>query len=284
MTRFVEFLKGEQPTEGRLNAFLAANPEWVRLEFKEAKQVPIHGLRKSVAALASTNGGDLFIGVRDDGAAIGCSFDPSELAAVLRQDGSPAREDTRTNLLEVVGDPKQIPIEGGNRVYWFDVPEFGWIVAALGDDGKLHIYDRPGANSSEAVGLEAVDLYNRQNRARLLRAVFEESQAIENVFQPVFQADGFINDDTVARLRRLVSGREWDKFALVRERGWIQSESHLALFLRLPQNYTAWGKMVGQPGLYQRQQQEMILTKNRLKEALGRIRSELETERILPKS
>jgi hypothetical protein len=276
MARFAEFLAGSAPTEEQLAAYLVANPEWVRLEFKESKQVPTHGLRISVAALASTSGGDLFLGVKDDRTIEGCSFDPSALSGALEQAQAPSREDIRTNLVEVVGDPKQIPLANGNRVYWFEVPEYGWIVAALNDDGTLGLYDRPGANSKEVCGLAAVEFFSRPNRARLLRRAYEEAVALENGFQWVYQGEGKINDETTAPLRRVVNSKEWDQFARKVERAWVQSDEYLGLFLRLPSMYAAWGKLP-----YQKQQGDMLMTKSRMGDAVRRIREYLEREKIL---
>lgn len=279
MVRFVVFLGGSTPSEQLLQTYLKGNPEWVRLEFKESKQIPTHGLRKSIAALASTSGGDLFLGVKDDGTIEGCAFDPSALSSALEQKGAPTREDVRTNLVQVVGDPKQIILENGNRVYWFDVPEYGWIVGALHDDGTLGVYDRPGANSKEVCGLAAADFINRVNRARLLRRVYEEATDIEAGFLCVYQGEGKINGNTVALLRRLVNSALWDEVARKEERKWVQSDEYLGLFLRLPESYMAWGKLP-----YQRQQADMMYTKDRMRAALGRIRQYLERERILPKA
>ncbi len=279
MVRFAKFLAGSTPTEERLAAYLKANPEWVRLEFKEAKQVPTHGLRKSIAALASTFGGDLFLGVKDDETIEGCSFDPSALSNALEQREAPVHEDVRTNLVEVVGDPETISVATGNRVYWFKVPEYGWVVAALHDDGTLGLYDRPGANSKEVAGLAAVDFFNRPNRARLLRGVYQEAVTIERVFQPVFQGEGFINEDAVGALTRLVRSKGWDQFAKASDRAWVQSDEYLGLFLRLPLSYTAWGKLP-----YQVQPNEMAQVKNRMADALNRMRTQLEQEGILSKT
>jgi hypothetical protein len=281
--RFAEFLAGVPATEERLAAYLTSNPEWVRLEFKEAKQVPVHGLRISIAALATTEGGDLFVGVTDDNKIVGCSFDPSALSTALAQTGAPYREDVRTNLVEVVGDPTTVGLASGNRVYWLDVPQYGWVVAALKADGTLGLYDRPGANSPEVVGLSAVDFYQRPNRARLLRRVYEEAAVLGENFQYVYQGPGKINDDTVDGLRRLISSKEWDLFARKVERSWVQNEAYLAPFLRLPMTYATWGNTKG-PSAYQKEQGEMIQVKGQLTEAIKRIREYLEQQRILPKA
>jgi hypothetical protein len=278
MVRFSDFLAGAEPTEARLLAYLAAHPEWVRLEFKEARQVPVHGLRIAISALANTVGGDLFLGVKDDGVILGCSFDSVAISEVLRQTGAPVREDTRTNLVDVVRDPKFIPLVTGNRVWWLDVPEFGWVVGAMKEDGTLGLYDRPGANSPEVIGFAAVDLYNRPSRARLLRKVYEEAESIERGFNYVFQGPGYVSDHTTAPLRRLVESREWDQFARKEEREWIRSNSYLAPFLRLPADYEMWGNLP-----YGRQTGEMIQGKNQLAEALRQMRAYLERERIFPR-
>lgn len=277
MVRFAEFLGSLPPNEEKLAAFLEANGEWVRLEFKEARQVPVYGLRKSIAALASTSGGDLFLGVLDDGTLRGCSFDRSALSAALMQTGAPDRADLRTNLVEVVGDPISISLSNGNTVFWLVVPECGWIVAALHEDGSLGLYDRPGANSSQVVGLDAVDFFRRPNRARILREIFEEASGIEGIFNWVYQGPGFVNDETIQRLQRLVHSPEWDRFVRKDERRWVQSDEYLGLFLRLPGLYARW------EGMYPAsQQREMLEVKNHMGDALRRMRVYLEQERILP--
>ncbi|MFZ0830251.1 MAG: hypothetical protein WAN40_03845, partial [Thermoplasmata archaeon] len=74
-----------------------------------------------------------------------------------------------------------------------------------------------------------------------------------------------------------VSSKEWDQFARKVERAWVQSDEYLGLFLRLPASYAARGMLP-----YQKQQSEMIMAKNPMGDALGRIRDYLVRARIPP--
>lgn len=282
MVRFADFPPKGEATEQKLTAYLLAHPEWVRLEFKKAEEPPVYGLRNSVAALASTEGGDLFVGVTDYGEIRGCTFDPSDLSKVLAQDGAESRKDVLTNLVPIAGEPKKIKLMNGNTVYWFDVPQSGWVVAALQADRSLALFDRPGANKDKLCGIAAVDLYLKVNHAKLLRRVLRETAIIEAAFAQVNHPEsGKIDEDTIAAIRHLVESEEWYTLANDFERRWVHDEAYLALFLRLPAAYLVWEKSSG--NTYQHALSEMLVFKQRLASAVKTIRHYLENERILPK-
>src|SRR5580658_18396 len=110
--RFKAYLNGAVADESHLRAYLLANKEWTALEFKEAKNPPKLGLRKSVAAFANTEGGDLFLGVDNGGTPQGTGVDTAILTQILHQTGAPEAPDFTTNLVEVVSPPVRISLAG----------------------------------------------------------------------------------------------------------------------------------------------------------------------------
>jgi Putative DNA-binding domain len=213
MVRFTTFLNSRTPNEALLREYLQPRSEWIGLEFKEAGQVPTMGIRKTVAAFANLEGGDLFLGVNDQGVPVGTRLDPVQISEILRQEGAPAREGVTTNLVEVVRPPVVIPLSEGSKVYLIDVDPHGRLVAALHPDGTLGLCTRPGANSEEVGGFEAIYVFRQKTRARLLHSLLEEYERIAKTVSRFPMGPGYPPDDLAAPIRRVVDSREWDLVA-----------------------------------------------------------------------
>ncbi len=276
MVRFREFLAGRAPDEPLLQEYLRTKAEWINFESKEAKQPPVFGIRKTVSAFANTDGGDLFLGVADDGTAVGTPVDPATVSRILRQEGAPAREDHTTNLLAVVVEPVRIPLATGEPVYWIDVAPHGRLVGTLKEDGSVGLYDRPGAESPEVRGFDAIALFRRKNRARLLLALFEEFERVVRRMPSYTQGSGDVREDMLTSIRSILDSEAWREVASKDDWSLLNS-SYIGCLLSYPTEYATWGTL-----RYQERENRIRYRKTELDTAVANFRRYLIETRILP--
>jgi hypothetical protein len=276
VARFEAFLNGRAPDESLLREYLRVRAEWVGLEFKAAQQVPVMGIRKTISAFANGGGGDLFLGVDDRGIPTGTSHDSVDISHVLRQEGAPVRDDCTTNLVDVVRPLTSIPLSDGSKVYWIDVAAHGHLVAALKLDGTLGLYIRPGAESEEARGFEAVDLFRNKTRARLLTDLYDEFARIVGRLSWYPQGPAYIREDTVSPVRRILESDAWSTVANKTDKT-LLTDAYLGKLLSLPMEYAGWLALP-----YREGEQQMIMRKNDLDRAVRDLRTYLVNERALP--
>ena len=238
--RFAAFLEGREPSEQLVREYLMTRGEWIGREFKAAAQPAIFGLRVAVAAFANTEGGDLFLGVSNSGGLEGTSIDPVEISAPLRQEGAPERVGCITNLLQVVHDPRRILLGNGRAVFWIDVAPQGQLVAVLRSDGALGLYDRPGAESEEVRGFDAIDLFTSRTRARLLVRLYAETKQAVNSIPQYYTVPGAVTEDVLTPIRFLLESQEWQVAASSADRGLVTSRAYLGSLLAFPADARAW--------------------------------------------
>lgn len=276
MVRFVAFLGGKQADESLLRQYLGVRGEWVAREFKRADQPSVFGLRIAVGAFANTEGGDVFLGVENCGEPTGTPVDPAEISKTLRQEGAPTRSDCITDLVKVVSEPLRISLQTGLPVFWLDVAAQGLLVGVLKGDRTLGLYDRPGAESEEIRGFEAVDLARKKTRARLLVRIYVEARRIAHDFTWVYQGPNVVREDTVQPLRAIIESEAWLELATPDDRS-LTNSSYLGKFLSLPADYASWEHL-----RYNEQGQRLIARKNDLDQAVVNLRRYLEQLRIVP--
>lgn len=276
MVRFAEFLDGRVPSEELLREYLSNRGEWLALEFKAAKQEPVLGLRKTVAAFSNRDGGDLFLGVDDSSNPVGTTVDASRISEILRQEGAPRMEGVETNLLHVVREPLVISLASGGRVFWIDAAPYGEITGALKPDGTLGLFDRPGAESPEISGFAAIELFRRRTRARLLRDVYVTAERIIHGISWTPQEPNSIREDLIAPVRRLLDSDDWARVAS--EADWtLTGSSYLGPLLGLPSDYAEWRRLP-YPEFEARLRMRRLID---LDQGIRRLRDYLVNERIL---
>lgn len=279
MTRFAAFLDGKEPDVALLRTYLSTRGEWVAREFKLADRPSVFGLRVAVAAFANTEGGDVFLGVTDSGDPIGTPVDPSEIGRTLRQEGAPARDGFITNLVLVVRDPRRIVLENGRPVYWIDVAAQGLLAGVLKSDGTLGLYDRPGAESDEVKGFEAIDLVRRKTRARLLVALFSEFRRIVKSLPNHYVGPNQVRDDTIRPILLILESPEWQAFATPADRN-LTNNAYLGNLLSFPADAALWEKLP----YSQRVGEWSMRTLTALDQAVRALEGYLRGERIVPPS
>ena len=242
MTRFGAFLGGREPDEAILRQFLSTRGEWIAREFKRADQSSNFGLRIAVAAFANSDGGDVFLGVENLGNPVGTPVDPAEISRVLQQAGAPARGRHITNLVTVVKDPRRIDLASGLPVYWVDVAAQGLLVAVLKADGTLGLYNRPGAESEEVRGFDAIDLFRARTRARLLFALYSEFRRIVRSIPQYYTVPNQVREDTIRPILQILDSAEWQAVATEADRG-LTGNGYLGTLLSFPADAEQWERL-----------------------------------------
>jgi hypothetical protein len=277
MVRFETFLAGRPPDEALLKEYLRSKAEWVAFELKTAKDPPVFGMRISVAAFSNTDGGDLFLGVANNGDVLGTPVDLAVISQILRQEGAPAREGCSSNLIEVVRDPIKIPLEGLSPVYWLNVAPFGRLAAVLHEDGTLGLYDRPGAESKEVRGFDAIDMFRRKTRARLLLDLFEEFERVVGRIPSYVQGSTDVREDMVVTVRAILNSEDWRRVALKDD--WnLTNSAYVGPLLSYPAEYAEWVQTVK----YQELDNRIRYRKNQLSESVRNFRRYLVDHRVIP--
>jgi Putative DNA-binding domain len=242
VTRFAAFLGPRDPVEALLREYLQTRAEWIALEFKRAGQGSDFGLRIAVAAFANTEGGDLFLGVDDTGSPVGSAVDPAEISRVLSQAGAPVRDGCITDLVRVVKDPRRIPLSNGLAVYWIDVIPQGLLAAVVRSDGTLGLYTRPGAESDEVRGFDAIDLFRKRTRARMLVALFLEFRRVVRAIPQYYIGPNQVRPDMLVPIRAIIESPEWLAVATDSDRS-LTNNSYIGPLLALPSDAEAWERL-----------------------------------------
>src|SRR5580658_1303527 len=238
VVRFATYLGDNTADEPQLRSYLLSNTEWVGLEFKEAKQAPVFGLRKTVAAFANADGGDLFLGVDKGGEAVGTEIDSAIITKILNQAGAPQDPDFTTDLVEVVPAPIRIPLKVGGDAIWFNVRPFGRLVAVLKDDGTLGLFDRPGAESPEVSGVRAIALFKKRTYARLLTNLYEALIGFWKGVPVGFVSKGYVKDFQLNPIRQVIESSDWPLVASADDKALVNGS--LKAFLGYVEDQAEW--------------------------------------------
>ena len=158
-----------------------------------------------------------------------------------------------------------------------DVAASGKLAAALKEDGTLALYARPGAESPELRGFDAIDLFRARTRARLLLELYDEAVRVERGFTWVYQGPTSVREDFIMPIRRILYSEEWRHVATPDDRT-LTNDGYLGRFLSLPADFALWAQMTN----YQQRDQNFILRKNDLSNALPRLRRYLADQHVIP--
>ncbi len=158
-----------------LDAYLTPirNEGW-RSEFKLAATGTDFQARKAVAALANAHGGEVFIGIREDGQLEGTTITPEHLTEVLEQSGVPGQDWYCCDLNQYVSQTTPVElVTTGKRILVVEVHP-GGLPAAVVDEGRLSLFVREHDIVRTLTGIEGIEWYRRQTRGTLLRELFYE--------------------------------------------------------------------------------------------------------------
>lgn len=211
---FRRFLEGRKPTRPELDVYLQSTIEWARTEFKLAKKVPEFGLRKAICAQANGDGGDVFLGVEDDGTVRGVRFDLDEVAKVL--DTNPSTESPRfeTSLRRYLPNPIiAIEVEPDLNVLVLEVVPNGVPCLILDENGRFQMYERKLRSSEPMDARAVVERFLKMGRAKMLREIYVELQ--QSVKQVHLSMENHPPPGVLLpRFERMYAEGVWSEFAL----------------------------------------------------------------------
>jgi hypothetical protein len=167
----------------------------------------------------------------------------------------------------------------GRPILWIAVRQAGYVSLALDDHNRWRIYDRPGAETVEVTGLEAIELFRHRTRARLLVALYERAQEAVERIPAYFTVPGDFTERTVGPVRRIVESDDWTSATTTNDRGML-GPGYLAPLLDLPADIASWSDLPYN-------ERESRIRMRRLADipnGVLNLRRYLEAERLIPAS
>lgn len=167
---------------------VASGPEWWSSESKEAVSDlgDMVGPRKSVAALANRYGGEVFLGVANDGSVAGTAVTWEQVEAALQQPNAPRSVAYVSDLTYAVRVPPVVlEVAGGRsalRVYVVEViqqsvPVYTWDVNLR----RFDLFVRFAGGTRNLRAVEALDWLQERTRARVLRTIYLEFDTVSRI-------------------------------------------------------------------------------------------------------
>ncbi|HEY1198287.1 MAG TPA: RNA-binding domain-containing protein [Thermoplasmata archaeon] len=176
---FREWLNGRAPTVALLREFLVTlGEEWFRTEHKTATTDIDAGLRRAVAALQNTRGGEVFLGVNPDRTVVGTAVTVDGIRQTLSQNATLAPNDACiTDLNPAVAHPMVVEGEGVRAVI-VEVLRTGKCALFLDRAGKLQLCYRRGNETLDADAGEVIGWYRRSRKEEVLTTSYRELKAL----------------------------------------------------------------------------------------------------------
>jgi hypothetical protein len=160
-----------------LTSYVAAGASaegWLT-EFKAAARNPDYGVREAVAGLANARGGEVFVGVNDDGIVTGSPVTLEALNETLRQTRAPFAPWRIVDLMQVVANTTPVPLgTGGLTAYVIEVRPYDLPCFVLGADGRLALPVRSGSDTKLLDAATSIEWHNARRRADVLRSCLLE--------------------------------------------------------------------------------------------------------------
>jgi hypothetical protein len=164
-------------TPASLEAYLAEDARsegWVS-EFKAAARDADYSAREAVAALHNAAGGEVFLGVTDDGRVSGSAVTQETLNETLRQSRAMPAAWRTTDLLQVTGNTTRVELPGAGRwAYVLEVRPSDLPAFVLDRGGALVLPVRSGSDTRILDTATAIEWYARRRRGDVLRGCYRE--------------------------------------------------------------------------------------------------------------
>jgi hypothetical protein len=176
------WLKGEAPTAENLQTYVASLDEGWNSEYKAAANDDRMNIRKAVAALGNTAGGEVFLGVANDKTVQGTLLKSNELTDILKQSGAQPASWYSVDLNDAVVDSLTVTLSKGTKprhAYVLTVARLG-VPVLVDEGGELKLYLRRRDQSVPASGFEALGWNREVNREYILRTCFKEFRSVVN--------------------------------------------------------------------------------------------------------
>lgn len=177
------------PTTASLTDYIATlGPEWWASELKETVSDlgDLVGPRKSVAAIANRYGGEVFLGVANNGTVTGTPLTWEQVEASLQQPNAPRSVAYVSDLTYAVRVPPLVlEVTGGPpplRAYVVEVvqqalPVYTWDV----DLRRFDLFVRFAGGTRNLRAVEALDWLRERTRARILRTIYLEFDTVSRI-------------------------------------------------------------------------------------------------------
>jgi len=181
--------------------------------------------------------------VRDgDREPVGTTVEPAAISRVLNQTGTDPPAGYVADLVTVVDGPVPIALSSGASVLWIAVRPAGHLALSLDDHDRWRVYDRPGAETVEMTGLEAIEMFHRKGRGRLLVALYERATEAMERIPAYYTVSGDFTERTVGPVRRVVESAEWTDSTTATDRT-VLGPAYLAPLLDLPADVASWSAL-----------------------------------------
>lgn len=149
-----------------------------KVEYKACTKNVDFGVREAVCALANTRGGEVFVGVSDEGNVDGSEVTEQKLNEVLRQAKPvlPPADWYQTDLMDAVKEVTPVPCPGGTKwayVLSVSVPGVATFVFDKGSDSWI-IAVRSGSDTKHLDSYSSIAWFRTQRRGDILRACYKE--------------------------------------------------------------------------------------------------------------
>jgi len=176
---FRDWLGKREPTAPVLQEYLASlGQEWLRTELKAATEDVDFGLRRAVAALHNTRGGNVFVGVRNDRTIAGTAVSVERLRQVLAQSRiDPPNDACITDLTSAV-NAFLVVQDGEVRVVVIEVIRTGKAALLIDENGAFQLCYRRGDETLEADPGKVIDWFRATRREEILVTVYRELKAL----------------------------------------------------------------------------------------------------------
>jgi hypothetical protein len=175
------------PTAASLTGYVSAlGPEWWASELKEAVSDlgDMFGPRKSIAGLANRSGGEVLLGVTNEGSVTGTPLSWEQIEAALHQPNATRSGAYVSDLTFAVRVPPVVVevTPGARWAYVVEVvqqalPVYTWDQ----DHHKFDLFVRFAGGTRNLRAVEALDWLQEQTRARILRTICLEFDTVSRI-------------------------------------------------------------------------------------------------------
>ena len=179
-TTFVKWLQTRKATKKELEKYIQSLGEWFNSDSKVASNDDGSNIRKIVCAMANKRGGEVFIGVDDNGKVVGANCKNQQINQNLQQTNAQREKWYISDLTEVV--PRITPVQltkspKEEHAFVLEVQRPG-VPVFVKESEKMILYIRQGESSFPTDSLNAISWDRETNRETILRTCFLEFRTI----------------------------------------------------------------------------------------------------------
>lgn len=179
-TTFVKWLQTRKANKEELEKYIQSLGEWFNSDYKVASNDDGSNIRKTVCAMANKRGGEVFIGVDDNGKVVGANCTNQQITQYLQQPNAKRGIWFITDLTEVVRKNTAVKFTKAKekkQAFILEVQRPG-IPVFTQEGRKMILYVRQGESSIPSDSHDSI-LWDREtNRELILRTCFLEFRTL----------------------------------------------------------------------------------------------------------